>query len=62
MRTQLQTELTDFYGEDVMRVIERWRSARISYRRMSGMIYDDTGYRVKPATIARWAAYERNGR
>jgi hypothetical protein len=62
-RTEMQTNLSDFYNEDIMRMLAFWREHEgMSWRRIAIMIGDDTGYRVQPTTLARWMSYERTGR
>lgn len=60
-RTEMQINLSEFYDEDIMRVIKRWRDS-MSWREIHSKIYLDTGYSVASTTLARWMSYERNGR
>lgn len=62
-RTEMQVELSEFYGDDIMQWIEFHRSQYgWSWHTVSAQICKDTGYRLSPHTYARWMAYERNGR
>lgn len=62
-RTEMQNELSEFYGEDIMRWIDRHRTSYdFTWQMVASRIASDTGYRLSPTTLARWMAYERNGR
>lgn len=62
-RTAMQKELSEFYGEDIMKWID-YHQAQYgwSWRTIAYKIAGDTGYMLAPTTYARWMAYERNGR
>lgn len=62
-RTEMQKELTEYFGEDIMQWLTRERELYgRTWRSLSDGIYNSTGYRVKHTTLARWMSYERNGR